>query len=187
MPLSLPAADAVWGAEDLIAALAGFGIALTTHSHPPFFTVEEGRDLKARLPGGHSKNLFMTDGRGTIVLISALGDSVLKLNRLHRVLGCARLSFGTPELLWECLKVRPGSVTGFALVHDPHKRVRYVLEKAFMAHETLNFHPLRNDMTSAIARSDFERFLRALGREPEIVDFSDLAESSSGQGILSCE
>jgi Ala-tRNA(Pro) deacylase len=172
--LSLPAPGQEWQPQGLLDALADFGLAVKTHSHPPFFTVQEGQALKATLPGGHSKNLFMTDGRGTIVLISALSDSALKLNRLHRVLGCSRLSFGTPELLYECLKVRPGSVTGFALVHDRAQRVRYVLEAAFMAHQTLNFHPLRNDMTTAIARDDFVTFLRALGREPEIVDFSRL-------------
>lgn len=158
----------------LFAFLAGLGIKTVTHTHPPFFTVEEGRDLKARLPGGHTKNLFLTDGRGAVVLVSALAEASLKLNRLHRVLGCQRLSFGSPELLWEHLKVRPGSVTGFALLNDPDQRVRYVLEAGLMAYDTLNFHPLRNDRTTAIARADFVAFLRALGREPEIVDFTGL-------------
>jgi len=68
--------------------------------------------------------------------------------------------------------VTPGSVTAFALVNDPQRRVRFILDAALMAHETLNFHPLKNDATTAISRAGLLTFLDALGREPEILDFS---------------
>ena len=41
--------------------LDDLGIAHKTVEHPATFTVEEGRHLKASMPGGHSKNLFMKD------------------------------------------------------------------------------------------------------------------------------
>ena len=47
-------------------------------------------------------------------------------------------------------------------------RVTVVLDAAMMQHETLNFHPLDNTMTTAIAREDLVKFLRSTGHEPRI-------------------
>jgi hypothetical protein len=55
--------------------------------------------------------------------------------------------------------VTPGSVTGFSVLNDQANRVRLVVGcEALLAHETLNFHPLRNDMTTSISREDFLGF-----------------------------
>jgi Ala-tRNA(Pro) deacylase len=47
--------------EQLFACLDCLGIAHSTIGHPPFFTVEDGRDWHHRIPGRHCKNLFMKD------------------------------------------------------------------------------------------------------------------------------
>jgi Ala-tRNA(Pro) deacylase len=44
-----------------------------------------------------------------------------------------------------------------------------VLDAAMMQHETLNYHPLVNTMTTSIARADLLRFLEATGHPPRIV------------------
>lgn len=160
--------------EDLFAWLDARGIAHSTHWHEATFTVAEGRDLKAAMPGGHTKNLFMTNKDGDLILISAHADSDLPLNRLHRALGVKRLSFGKPDLMESVLGVRPGSVTAFALVNDPEARVRFIVDAALLAHDPLNFHPLVNTGTTAISRADFERFLDATGHGLAAVDFSRL-------------
>lgn len=160
--------------EALFAHLDALGITHSTHWHPATFTVEEGRDLKATLPGGHSKNLFMTNKDGDLILIAAHADSVLPLNRLHRALGLRRLSFGAPELMETVLGVRPGTVTAFGLVNDSEGRVRHITDSALVVHELVNFHPLVNTATTAISREDYVRFLESTGREMEVVDFSAL-------------
>ena len=142
--------------------------------HEATFTVEEGRDLKASMPGGHTKNLFMKDKDGVIVLISAHAESELKLNQLHKLIGTRRLSFASGELMVELLGVTPGSVTGFALMNDTGGKVRFVVDKALMAYETLNFHPLVNTGTTAISREDFRAFVKATGHEMTEVDFQSL-------------
>ena len=38
--------------------------------------------------------------------------------------------------------------------------------EGFFAHDPINFHPLRNDATTAISPADMLKFIRALGREP---------------------
>lgn len=158
----------------LFALLDQLGIRTTTVTHAKVFTVAESQLVKAELPGGHTKNLFMKDKNGQLVLISALGSSQLALNQAHRVLGTQRLSFTDAPLLWDALGVTPGSVTGFAVLNDQAKRVRFVLEEALLAHETLNFHPLRNDMTTSISRDDFLGFAEATGHTVTRVDFTKL-------------
>src|SRR5687768_3134381 len=105
-------------AADLYAAFDALGIAWKTMEHEAVFRVEEGREIKAAMPGGHTKNLFLKDAKDQFWLISALGDSVIDLKSLHKVIGSARLSFGNATLLEEALGVTPGSVTVFALIND---------------------------------------------------------------------
>ena len=44
----------------------------------------------------------------------------------------------------------------------------HVLDAAMMEHETLNFHPLVNIMTTSIARDDLVKFLESTGHIPRI-------------------
>jgi Ala-tRNA(Pro) deacylase len=152
--------------EQLFARFDELGIKHVTHPHRPIFTVEEGADLKAQLPGGHSKNLFLKDKKGALFLLSALGDTKIDLNGVSKAIGSGRFSFGNADLLMQHLGVTPGSVTIFALINDPDRRVTLLLDEGFFAHDPVNFHPLRNDATTAISPADLLKFIRALGREP---------------------
>jgi Ala-tRNA(Pro) deacylase len=140
-----------------------------TVDHEPVFTVAEGDAIKDAMPGGHTKNLFLKSKKDELVLISAHQDTVVALNSLHRTIGTGRLSFGKPALLQEALGVTPGSVTAFAIINDPAHRVRFILDEALMAYDIVNFHPLKNDATTAISGADLITFVRALGRTPEIL------------------
>ncbi|MFW5659880.1 MAG: prolyl-tRNA synthetase associated domain-containing protein [Oceanicaulis sp.] len=158
--------------EALFSYFDALEIAHATVDHAPVFTVAESDQIKANMPGGHTKNLFLKDKKGALILISALQSTQIDLKGLHKRLECGRLSFGKADLLQEALGVTPGSVTAFAIVNDPEKRVRFILDAALMAHQTVNFHPLKNDATTAVSSADLLKFVRALGREPEILDFS---------------
>ena len=63
----MPATEA-----DLFARFDALGIDHVTRRHRPVFTVDEGHDLKASMPGGHTKNLFLKDKKGAIFLICAI-------------------------------------------------------------------------------------------------------------------
>ena len=160
----------------LFTRLAELGLAFTNVEHAPTHTVADSRAIKTGIEGGHTKNLFMKDKKGNLVLISAWADSELALNQLHKQIGAQRLSFTNADLLWEALAVTPGSVTGFALMHDDPPRIRFIVDAKLLAFDTLNFHPFRNDMTTSIARDDFLAFARATGHEPETIDFTALAQ-----------
>lgn len=152
--------------QDLFARFDALGIAHATTEHRPVFTVEEGQDLKASMPGGHSKNLFLKDKKGRLFLLCALGDTAIDLNAVSRLIGAGRFSFGNAELLMRHLGVEPGSVTIFALINDPDRNVTLILDDGFFAHGLVNFHPLRNSATTAISPTDLLKFIRSLGREP---------------------
>ncbi|EWY42408.1 DNA-binding protein [Skermanella stibiiresistens SB22] len=158
--------------EQLVAYLEGLGIATTTHSHPPVFTVEEAQALRGTLPGGHCKNLFLKDKKGRLWLVVALEDSAIDLKTLDKKIGAARLSFGNADLLWQVLGVRPGSVTPFAAINDTEHRVTVVLEQAMMAHDLLNYHPLDNGRTTAIRSADLVKFLSATGHDAVVADLA---------------
>ncbi len=158
--------------DELLAFLAANGVDQTTHEHPAVFTVEAGAAIKARVPGAHSKNLFLKDARGQLWLISAEGHAVIDLKRLHTVIGSGRLSFGSAELMAETLGVMPGSVTAFGLVNDTGRRVRFVLDRTLAEAEAVNFHPLTNTATTTLSREGFARFLAVLGVTPLVVDFA---------------
>ena len=162
----MPATEA-----ELLARFDELGIATKTYRHPPLHTVEESRKLRGDLPGGHCKSLFLKDKKGQLWLLVTLEDRDVDLKTLHRRIGAARLSFGRPELLWEALGVKPGAVTPLALINDSEQRVKVVLDVEMLRHETLNYHPLRNDATTAISPRGLRLFIAACGHEPKLLDF----------------
>ena len=159
--------------EDLIAFLDAEGLDHRTVEHPAVFRVEEGHEIKQDLPGGHTKNLFLKDAKGQLWLISALGETAIDLKRLHGVIGSARLSFGSPERLYEALGVTPGSVTAFALINDPEHQVRFVLDAALAASDPVNFHPLVNTATTAMPQADVRRFPDVLTASRRLINMPE--------------
>jgi Ala-tRNA(Pro) deacylase len=159
--------------EELFAYLDSLGIAHKSVSHQPLFTVEESRALRGQIPGAHTKNLFVRDKKGAPFLVVTLEDAVIELKSLHRLLGASgRFSFGSAELMRELLGVVPGSVTPFAVMNDTAHRVTVVLDAAMMAHDVLNFHPLRNTGTTTVSREGLLKFLEATGHSPRIEPLS---------------
>jgi Ala-tRNA(Pro) deacylase len=156
--------------DDLFAYLDRLGIAHATVTHAPAFTVEEARVLRGRVAGAHTKNLFLKDKKDALFLVVALEEAVIELKSLHRALGASgRFSFGSAELLRATLGVEPGSVTPFAVLNDTAAQVNVVLDADMMRHPVLNYHPLRNTMTTTIAREGLLAFLTATGHPPRIL------------------
>jgi Ala-tRNA(Pro) deacylase len=158
--------------QELLARLAELGIAATTVEHEPVFTVAQSEGLRDSLPGAHTKNLFLADKDGGVLLIVAKDDTRVDLKSLAKRLGLGRLSFGKPELLLALLGVTPGSVTPFALINDSQARVTVVVDAALLDFAEVNFHPLTNTATTRIASADLMRFIRACGHAPKVMTLS---------------
>ncbi len=158
--------------SELMTRLAALGIVTTTLEHAAVFTVAESDTVSSAIAGGHTKNLFLKDAKGALFLVIAEAHTAVDLKGLHKVLGCARLSFGKPDLLMDVLGVPPGSVTAFSLINDQSQRVAVVIDQALMAHSAINCHPLVNTATTTIAREDLLQFISAMGHKPQIVSLA---------------
>ncbi|MEM6665836.1 MAG: prolyl-tRNA synthetase associated domain-containing protein [Pseudomonadota bacterium] len=159
--------------EALFERFETLGIKTTTADHQPAFTVADAQTLRGQIPGGHCKNLFLKDKKGVYWLVVALEDTPVDLKSLPARIGSARLSFGSADRLMEVLGVTPGSVTPFALINDTDKRVNVILDADMLEHDLLNYHPLRNDQTTTIARADLLRFIEDCGHTPRTVALTD--------------
>lgn len=160
--------------EDLFKYIESLGIQTSTVTHRAVFTVAEGEDVKATIPGAHSKNLFVKDKKGRLFLITAKDYTQINLKKTHETIGASgRLSFCSEDQMKEYLGVLPGSVTPLAIVNDTGKKVTMILDAKLMEHEHINCHPLINTMTTTLSRSDLLHFLSATGHEPQIVELPE--------------
>ena len=155
--------------KTLFARLEELGIATTTVEHAPMFTVEQSGALRKSLPGAHTKNLFLTDRDGRMVLVVAKDDTRVDLKALAIRLSAGRFSFGNGEQLAAVLGVPPGSVTPLALINASAAGVKVVVDRALMTFAEVNCHPLENTATTRLATQDLIRYIKACGHEPLII------------------
>jgi Ala-tRNA(Pro) deacylase len=155
--------------EEFFARLDGLGIRHVTHRHPPLHTVAESVALRGVLPGGHCKSLFLVDRKGGLWLVVMLEERRLDLAGLARHLGAQRFSFASAARMENVLGVAPGSVTPFAVINASAAAVALVLDEAMLRQDPLNYHPLVNTATTAIAPGDLLRFLAACGHQPRLL------------------
>ncbi|HEY8276718.1 MAG TPA: prolyl-tRNA synthetase associated domain-containing protein [Methyloceanibacter sp.] len=158
--------------QQLFDRLEELGIASITVEHEPMFTVEQSTVLRQALPGAHTKNLFLDDRCGRVVLVAAKDDTSVNLKELSNRLGAGRFSFGKAELLAEVLGVTPGSVTPFALINDRDRRVVVVVDAELLRFDEVNFHPLENNATTRVTARDLMRFIEACGQEVHILSLA---------------
>jgi Ala-tRNA(Pro) deacylase len=159
--------------EELMERFQKLGLQTRTVDHLPVFTVEEAKKVHADMPGGHCKNLFCKDEKGALWLIVALEDAVINLKSAPAKIGSKRLTFGKPELLMAILGVEPGSVTPFGLINDTSQQTNVILDEAMMRLPLLNYHPLKNDATTALSATDLLRFIESCGHVPRVVAVSE--------------
>lgn len=162
--------------ENLLQALADLGLKTSTLHHEAVFRVGDGEGIKDQLPGAHTKNLFLKDDKGQLWLISAEQNTQINLKTLPKTIGSGRLSFGSPERLYDALGVTPGSVTALGLINDPDHKVKFILDKTLADADIVNFHPLTNTATTALSQADFRAFIASLGRTLRVIDFAALAD-----------
>ena len=156
--------------QDVFRRLTELGIETRTQSHPPLFTVEESKSLRGDMPGVHCKNLFLRDRRQRMWLVVCREDLKIDLKRLGNQLGADRLSFGSPDRLMRVLGVIPGGVSPFALINDKACQITVILDHQMLAGRPLNYHPISNEMTTAIEPDALIAFIRSCGHEPVALD-----------------
>lgn len=152
--------------DTLLALLSENGIPADTYRHPPVHTVAESQALRGSIPGAHTKNLFLRDGKKTYFLVTVAEDAAVDLKALRGPLGArGSLSFASPEALFEHLGVLPGSVSLLAAANDRAGLVRVAVDAALLRAQTIGCHPLTNAMTTVLTPEGLRAFLRLTGHE----------------------
>jgi len=99
-------------------------------------------------------------------------DRQIDLKDLGQRLGAGRFSFGSADRLIRYLGLIPGAVTPFGVINDHGGAVTLVIDSSLMEVDPLNFHPLDNAMTTAIAPGDLVRFLESVDHAPQLIDLA---------------
>lgn len=160
-------------AKQVIAILNRLEVENSTITHAPMRTVEDSKALRDGVKGGYSKNLFLRNKKGVMIVVTMLEDRTINLATLGARLNMGKLSFASPERLMHYLGVIPGAVTPLSVVNDKDVAVTAVLDKALLEKEPLHFHPCDNSMTTTISAAGLLKYMRAFHNDPLIVDFDD--------------
>ena len=143
------------------------------YEHIPIFTVEEGEAIKHSIPGKHTKNLFLTDKKWGLYLISIESHKRFPVNALRKHLWLKDLSFGSPEQLFEMLKLTPWSVSLFWLIHNQPATLNVFIDHDLRTAPLVWRHPNRNDATICVSHANLEKFLKNTGHKAQIVTFDN--------------
>lgn len=96
--------------------------------HPPVYTCDQADRLRqpSMVGAAPMKNLFVRDKKKNLFLVSTLVDTQVKLGKL-RLNGMASggASFANSDVLFDVLRLIPGSVTPFGLMNDSPANVRH--------------------------------------------------------------
>src|SRR5262249_35771963 len=140
------------------------------YDHAPVFTCDEADAAVPNLAAIQTKNLFVRDKRGRRhALLVTSCEKAVDIKKFADQIDADHLSFGSPERLMKYLGVTPGSVTVLGLMNDAEHAVELYVDADVWASPEWRCHPLINDATLVITRSDIERFLAHTGHAPRVL------------------
>ena len=160
--------------EELFLYFEKLCISYELYHHKAVFTVAEAEIIDSQISGTPCRNLFLRDKKKNNYLLVLQNSTKVDIKKLPNVLDSARLSFGSPERLWQYLGVKPGSVCPFAIVNDKEQQVQIFLDKSMMETENVNYHPLLNTMTVSLTPADLIKFIEECGHKAHIVDLTSV-------------
>ena len=130
--------------------------------HEPFLTVSQSKRNRKNMEGFHIKNLFLRDKKKQNFLVVVQEDLEVDLKDLQKKIGSSRLSFGSPDRLFEKLGVLPGSVTPLSLINNLEGDVNLFVDERVKNEVKIFCHPLVNDKTIAISYLGLTKFFESL-------------------------
>ena len=149
----------MYNSFELIELLKKEKYEIKVHQHDALFTVEDSKKLRGEIDGSHSKNLFLKNKKNEFFLLSCEEAAKIDLKKISKSLELGNISFAKQEYLEKYLKIKPGSVSPFALLNDNGSFVNFYLEKTLYESKFVNFHPLINTFTITIETNKFIEFM----------------------------
>ena len=139
--------------------------------HPPLHTIEEAIKHKSWLGVGFCKNLFFRNHKGNRHYLTVFEHKYqLQIKDLEQLLKQGKLSFASEQRMDKYLKIKPGSVSPFALINDSENHVHVFLDKKLLESDKWSFHPNDNRATLIISKDDFIKFMNWSGNSYEFID-----------------
>jgi len=149
----------MYNSFELIELLKKENYNITVHQHDELFTVEDSKKLRGEIEGAHSKNLFLKNKKNKFFLLTCEEADKVELKRISKSLEFGNTSFAKERYLDQYLKIKPGSVSPFALLNDKSGQVDFYLEQTLYESKFVNFHPLINTLTITIETKRFIEFM----------------------------
>ena len=149
----------MYNSLELIELLKKENYEIEVHDHDALFTVEDSKKLRGKIGGSHSKNLFLKNKKNEFFLLSCEEADKIDLKKISKSLDLGNISFAKQEYLEQYLKIKPGSVSPFALLNDKGNIVNFYLEQSLYDSKFVNFHPLINTLTITIETKRFIEFM----------------------------
>ena len=149
----------MYNSLELIELLKKEKYKIEIHHHSALFTVADSKKLRGKINGAHSKNLFLKNKKNEFFLLSCQEEDKINLKKISKLLELGNVSFAKQEYLEQYLKIKPGSVSPFALLNDSGGFVNFYLEQTLYESKLVNFHPLINTLTITIETNKFIEFM----------------------------
>jgi Ala-tRNA(Pro) deacylase len=149
----------MYNSFELIELLKKENYNITVHQHGALFTVQDSKKMRGEIKGTHSKNLFLKNKKNNFFLLTCEEADKVELKRISKSLALGNTSFAKKEYLDQYLKIKPGSVSPFALLNDEGGQVEFYLEQTLYESKFVNFHPLINTLTITIETKRFIEFM----------------------------
>lgn len=158
--------------DEIYKFLKNIGVKFKLDNHKAVFSMGELDDESLKYPNRQSKNLFLKDRKKqNYYLITVLGDKRVNLKEFSNKFKTKRLSFATPDELFEILNLTPGSVTPFGILNDKNNKVECFLDSEFMLeNHIIGVHPNDNTATIWLKTDDLVKIIKNHGNKISVVN-----------------
>ena len=142
------------------------------HEHAD--TIQFCEEVETVLGSKICKNLFLCNRQQTdFYLLMMPGDKPFKTKYLSSQLGCARLSFATPEAMSELIHIQPGAVSPLGLIHDTERVVNLIVDKDLLNSPIYACHPCVNTASVVMSLDTLlSKVIPATGHSYTIVELA---------------
>lgn len=148
----------------LLNLLSELQVSFKLFKHKPLISVNDSKSVQTLLfPSNrnsvHIKNLFLRDKKKRNYLITCEQDKCIDLKTLKEKIKSYRLSFGSPDRLFQHLGVFPGAVSPFCMLNGIKNNVSFYCDYNLKSYKKIFLHPFTNDKTIYMNLDELENFL----------------------------
>jgi len=115
----------------------------------------------------------LSNGHGSMLIYSLLhltgyDLSIEDLKQFRKDHKLKKISFGSEEELWDILKIKPGHVSPFCLLHDEDRKVHYYIDADY-ENNLIGIHPNQNDATVWLQGKELVKLIEEHGTIVEYI------------------